>query len=232
MKRWYPRTRRTSVLAGSPTHTTTLSRQASRSARSRLNGAPYAFRLVRTTTSHAGSCCWSSRRQTSFTRRRRRLRATPVSRALETTRPRRGNPASLLVQKMSRWGRRRRCPEVSTRRTSMARASRCERGKRSPPSDACVLGTDGNCEALPPLLAAARQHGATPAVGHAQAETVLGNPALVSRPVCWHHRGLLLPIEPGNLLAEDRKCNRLTFPHSGRRMAVPLRAALHCTRQN
>ena len=202
-------------------HSVTESLKANRSVRRSVSGAAYATGRVRTTTSHAGKSCCNSRRQTSFSRRRRRFLATPVSRALDTTNPKRGNPASFVVQKMSRWGRRRRCPVVSTRRTSVARTSRRERGKRSTPSDGCVLRTDGHGQALPPLFPAPGQHGTTPAIGHAETKTVLGNPPLIARFVCRHHCGLLLPIEPRNLLAPSPKGKGLTFPHSGRRMAVP-----------
>ena len=216
---------------GSSPAPATFCRQISKSSRSVANDARYASRRVRITTSQAGRCRCKSRRHSSLSLRRSRLRATPVSRDLDTTNPRRARPASLAVQKMSRWGRCRRCPVVSTRRTSMARTRRRERGKRSAPSDACVLRTDRNGHALAPLLPAARQNSATPTVGHTQTESVLGNPALVPRLVCRHHRGLLLPIEPGKLLALTAKGQGLTFPHTGRRMAVPVAPPYTAPRQ-
>jgi hypothetical protein len=107
------------------------SRHANNSPRNCAKVAWYALGRARTTRSHAGCMPRTSRRHTSRSRRRTRLRATAEDWNRGTISPIRGWPVSFLAHTTSRCCVRYRVPCSRQRRMSELRASRWARARRS-----------------------------------------------------------------------------------------------------
>ncbi len=156
--------------------------------RSCSKDSAYAPGRACSTVSTGGAPGSSSVRASSRRRRFRRLRSTALRPCRGTTRPTRGwsRRRREAVIRTSIVSVRSRFPVRAMRRSSDPRVMRTLRGKDTARSrsGAGVLAWQPHGEPLAPLLPPAREDFTSPLVGHAGAESVLLDAALVARAIC------------------------------------------------